>query len=62
MEFPELPEKIGGIGRIYGYNQRVGKDYKWYISGIYTANWVTYHLLREPETAIHSGMEYILEE
>ena len=46
------------------YNHPIGKDYKWYISGIYfqlgdsryivifTYIIMTYHLLREPETAI----------
>ena len=38
---------------------RFGKDYKWYISGIFAANWgmdyATYHLLREPETTIDTS-------
>ena len=43
----------GGIGSIWGE----GKDYKWYISGIFPANWgMDYatgsHLLGEPETTI----------
>ena len=37
------------VGDIYIYNHPIGKEYKWYISGIYIANWVmkniTYHLL-----------------
>ncbi len=38
------------------YNPPEGKDYKWYIRGIFPANWgmdyATYHLLREPKTTI----------
>ena len=37
------------------YNPPEGKDYKWYISGIYLpigGLYATYHLLREPETTI----------
>ena len=55
----------GGIGSIF--HPPEGKDYKWYISGmtylpkwyisgIFPANWgmdyATYHLLGEPETTI----------
>ena len=44
----------GGIGSIFDPPE--GKDYKWYISGIFPANWgmdyATYHLLGEPETTI----------
>ena len=39
----------GGIGSIWGPPE--GKDYKWYISGIYCqlrGLYATYHLLREP--------------
>ena len=37
-----------------------GKDYKWYISGIFPANWGVElchrsHLLREPKTTIDLG-------
>ena len=45
---------IGGLGSIWGPPE--GKDYKWYISGIFPAKWViTYrrsHLLRQPDAAI----------
>ena len=38
---------------------RFGKDYKWYISGNFPANWGMdynpYHLLGEPETAIETS-------
>ena len=38
------------------YNPPEGKDYKWYISGIFPANWgmdyATHHVLGEPETTI----------
>ena len=44
----------GGIGSIFDPPE--GKDYKWYISGIFPANWgiICYrsHLLQEPETTI----------
>ena len=44
----------GGIGSIF--HPPEGKDYKWYISGIFPANWgmdyATYHLLRAPKTTI----------
>ena len=44
----------GGIGSIWGPPE--GKDYKWYISGIFPANWgiICYrsHLLWEPKTTI----------
>ena len=44
----------GGIGSIF--HPPEGKDYKWYISGIFPANWgmdyATYHLLREPKITI----------
>ena len=36
------------------YNPPEGKDYKWYISGIYCqlGDSITYHLLREPGSSI----------
>ena len=40
----------GGIGSIL--HPPEGKDYKWYISGIYWGSDATYHLLGEPETTI----------
>ena len=44
----------GGIGSIFYPPE--GKDYKWYISGIFPANWGIIchrsHLLGEPETTI----------
>ena len=49
----------GGIGRSHVSPPRFGKDYKWYISGIFPANWgmdyaTLCHLLTEPETTIEN--------
>ena len=50
----EMVPVKGGMGSISP--ARFGKDYKWYISGIFPANWgmdyATYHPLQEPETTI----------
>ena len=47
----------GGLGSIF--HPPEGKDYKWYISGIFPANWgiICYgsHLLGEPETTIEQA-------
>ena len=41
------------------YNHPIGKDYKWYISGIVLANWMITcyrsHLLREPGNSIDNN-------
>ena len=50
---------IGEIGDFF--HHPVGKDYKWYISGIFPANWVIIcyqsHLLREPGNSIDNWQE-----
>ena len=50
----------GGIGDIV--HPPIGKDYKWYISGIFPANWKIIchrsHLLGEPKTNIDYTFPY----
>ena len=49
-----FPWWVGSVA----YNNPLGKDYKWYIHGIcQLSDYIspTYHLLREPETAIDIG-------
>ena len=49
----EMVPLKGGIGSIF--HPPEGKDYKWYISGIYWpigGLYATYHLLGEPQTTI----------
>ena len=51
----EMVPLKGGIGSIF--HPPEGKDYKWYISGIYCQlgdYMLPTHLLREPETTIHT--------
>ena len=52
-----VPLKVG-IGS--SFHPPEGKDYKWYISGIFPATWgmdyATYHLLGEPETTIEKAV------
>ncbi len=51
----------GGIGDIV--HPPIGKDYKWYISGIFPANWriICYrsHLLGEPKTTIENSQDTV---
>ena len=67
-QYPEIPEcavirSDPGIQKEWTFLMflvpLIGKDYKWYISGIVLANWVIIyhrsHLLREPETAKKNG-------
>ena len=58
MDFSGSVPVKGGIqwDRDYMGPPNEGKDYKWYISGIFPTNWVivwyTYHPLQEPKKSI----------